>query len=517
MTLITLFSRHRISNFFSVLAAVLIILLAFPTPVAAAVDPGLNSGNATVDRTSVPGQTILIYNTTGTSTFTAPTGVTSVRVLMVGGGGGGGAGEAHQNGDAGGGGGGGEYLEQTSFSVTPGSPMTVAVGAGGTGSTDNNPSAHPPGDGSSGNNSEFGSLTARGGGGGGGDDRAGIAGGSGGGAGGECSSQALAGGASTAVSPGVGNAGGSNPVAGCMGRGASGGGGASAAGGNHTSGNNGTAGGAGLANDITGTSLFYAAGGGGGGGGGSGGGGAGGSSIGGSGGNAAGGNGTNGTANRGAGGGGGGSAAGFGTDIGGDGGNGGAGVVIIRFTTQAPGLTLVGTPSQLSETGTTGNFLYKLTAQPTADVFITFTNSNGQLTFVSANPSVRNQFNWNTAYFFSMKAVDDALIEGPHTGTVSWSTTSTDPDYNGLTGTDFATFNITDNDSAGATVTVVDNVTSEDGDTGQFCIELTAQPSADVTIALSSSNTDEVTVPAKHHYFVCQLECNNQLRDGYGC
>src|SRR3979411_2821979 len=102
---------------------------------AAVVDPGLDSGNATVDRTSVPGQTILKYTTTGASTFKAPAGVTSVRVLAVGAGGGGGAGEYNPGGDSGGGGGAGEYLEQASFSVTPGAAATVIVGGAGAGGT----------------------------------------------------------------------------------------------------------------------------------------------------------------------------------------------------------------------------------------------------------------------------------------------------------------------------------------------------------------------------------------------
>jgi hypothetical protein len=45
-------------------------------------------------------------------------------------------------------------------------------------------------------------------------------------------------------------------------------------------------------------------------------------------------------------------------------------------------------------------------------------------------------------------------------------------------------------------VTSVDNLTGEDGDTGTFKISLTYPSSAPVTIALSSSNTNEGTVPA---------------------
>ena len=65
-----------------------------------------------------------VFAETGTTSWTAPGGVTSVWVLVVGGGGPGGR--------AGGGGGGG-VIEVADYSVTPGDTYTVVVGAGGEG------------------------------------------------------------------------------------------------------------------------------------------------------------------------------------------------------------------------------------------------------------------------------------------------------------------------------------------------------------------------------------------------
>lgn len=317
------------------IALALGLIISRPSPDAlASTDPGLDSGNATVDRTSVPGQTILKYTTTGNSTFKAPAGVTNVRVLVVGGGGGGGAGESKKAGDGGGGGGSGEYLHQTSLSVTPGAATTVTVGGGGAGSQINEADGGTTAqNGTSGSNSIFGALTARAGGGAGGNDQGGLSGGSGGGAGGRCSSGALSGGASVAVNPGVGNTGGNSPAGSCTPRGAAGGGGAGAVGTNG-SGNNGGAGAIGLQNDITGVNAFYAGGGAGGGGSSTGTGANGGSSIGGNGGAAGGGNGTNAAVNTGSGGGGGGTTSLTDGGTGGKGGAGSAGVVIVRFATQ---------------------------------------------------------------------------------------------------------------------------------------------------------------------------------------
>jgi hypothetical protein len=108
--------------------------------------------------------------TSGTTTWTAPSWVTEVEVLVVAGGGGGGW-------DVGGGGGAGGLIYRPAFTVTPGQSYTVTVGTGGAGAN-----ASPNRFGSSGNNSVFGTLTAIGGGGGGGwNNIPGLPGGSGGG------------------------------------------------------------------------------------------------------------------------------------------------------------------------------------------------------------------------------------------------------------------------------------------------------------------------------------------------
>lgn len=70
------------------------------------------------------------FTSTGTTTFTVPTGVTQVSAVCVGGGGGG-AGSDDDPNSAGGGGG----LSYGTFTVTPGETLTVTVGAGGAGGT----------------------------------------------------------------------------------------------------------------------------------------------------------------------------------------------------------------------------------------------------------------------------------------------------------------------------------------------------------------------------------------------
>jgi hypothetical protein len=246
--------------------------------------------------------------------------LTAVEVLVVAGGGAGGYGESNTNGGGGGGGGAGGLIYNSNFSVTPGSALTVTVGAGGA------VVANSGTTGGNGGNSVFGSLTAIGGGGGGGGDfegnNAGATGGSGGGAGGDGNYGSTIFSAGTS---GQGFAGGARN--GTTNRAAAGGGGAGGAGSSATPGANSTGtggtGGTGLGFNISGTFTYYAGGGGGGASnnfssgvvnssGGIGGGGAGGGATGPS----------NGTANTGGGGGG-----GFGSNAG----AGGSGIVIVRY------------------------------------------------------------------------------------------------------------------------------------------------------------------------------------------
>jgi Putative Ig domain len=195
------------------------------------------------------------FTTATTSSFTVPTGVTTMRVLVLGGGGGGGSG-------TGGGGGAGGQLEVTSYPVTPGGSIPYRVGGGAAAR------GQDGGFGSNGEPSFWGPLTALGGGGGGSGHPprggSGQAGGCGGGGDAYPARSAVGGvGQQPSQNPGIGtltNFGNGGTRAGQPNGGAGaeqGGGGGCGAGG---SANNG---GAGRASDITGSSITRGGGGGG--------------------------------------------------------------------------------------------------------------------------------------------------------------------------------------------------------------------------------------------------------------
>ena len=253
------------------------------------------------------------FTSTGSQTFSVPTGLTSVQVLVVAGGAGGGAGAGYE---AGGGGGAGGVIFSSSTPVTPGGSVSVTVGSGGSSQTNTNGTSLNPA--ANGNNSSFGPITATGGGAGGGQYYGGQDGGSGGGRGGNSASQPIGNG-----TPGQGNPGAAGTENGTDSYGG-GGGGAGGAGGAPPGGQGGV-GGSGYTTSISGSSITYGGGGGGAGSYGGGPGGPGGSGGGGNGSSSYTNNQGNGTTNRG--GGGGGSCAPNGSS----GSTGGPGIVIVKY------------------------------------------------------------------------------------------------------------------------------------------------------------------------------------------
>ena len=214
--------------------------------------------NATTDRSfsiTVNAPTVTSYTSTGSQTFSVPSGVSSIDVLVVAGGGSGGPGQ-------GGGGGAGGLIYRPGFPVSPGGSVSLNVGAGmPVGSTTYpNPGTTAAGSGR-GYNTTFGNLTAIGGGAGWGDDWPGTPGGSGG-AGSD--NQAATGG--SGIQPQQGGDSGTYGFGNGGGRGGTpmdqyaggGGGGAGAAGQGAESGKTG---GIGRAYSISGSSTYYAGGG----------------------------------------------------------------------------------------------------------------------------------------------------------------------------------------------------------------------------------------------------------------
>ena len=225
-----------------------------------------SSEGGTADRQfkiTVKAPVVESFTSTGAQTFSVPTGISTVKVLVAAGGGGGT--------NRGGAGGAGGLVIHSTYPVTPGGSVPLSVGAGGNGPGNTTGDTPPAG---SGQNSVFGAITASGGGGGGGHARNGSPGGSGGGGGRDGGPDGTSGGPGS-QSPSGGGTGYGNPGGGSTAPGSANGGGGGGAGGTGNQGGTtfpgkssntpmygGAPGGVGRADDITGSSTYYSGGGG---------------------------------------------------------------------------------------------------------------------------------------------------------------------------------------------------------------------------------------------------------------
>lgn len=102
--------------------------------------------------------------------------------------------------------------------------------------------------------------------------------------------------------------------------------------------------------------------------------------------------------------------------------------------------------------------------------------------------------NWNVSQTVLLSSVDDSVLDGTQTTTITLAVDATSPAAYAALSDSSVSVSTLDNEAAGAVVMMLDNVTGENGDTGSFSIRLTEPPTANVTIFLSSSNTSEGSV-----------------------
>jgi len=147
-----------------------------------------------------------------------------------------------------------------------------------------------------------------------------------------------------------------------------------------------------------------------------------------------------------------------------------------------------------SESGTSVTFAISLAVPPTSDVIVNLVSSDTTEGVVNVASVTFTTANWNTPQTVTITGVDDAFVDGNIPFNILTSATSSDPNFEGVSVVDVSAVN-NDNDVAGITVSPTSGLlTNERGRIDTFSMVLTSQPSADVTIALSSSNIAEGTV-----------------------
>lgn len=171
-------------------------------------------------------------------------------------------------------------------------------------------------------------------------------------------------------------------------------------------------------------------------------------------------------------------------------------VVGLNLDDESAGIVVTPTTGLLTgEDGDDATFTIALQSRPTADVMIPLLSLDTSEGTVSPPSIVLTSSNWNLPQVITVSGVDDAAVDGDQDYAVRVGpSASTQTEYNALPFVDVSVTN-TDNDSAGVVVAPTSGLTTtEGGGTATFSIVLRTQPSADVTIALASTQPDEGTV-----------------------
>lgn len=161
------------------------------------------------------------------------------------------------------------------------------------------------------------------------------------------------------------------------------------------------------------------------------------------------------------------------------------------------GITVSPISGNTSEGGAQATFKVVLNTQPSANVTVHFASSNTGEGTLSSGLLTFTSLNWKSLQTVTVTGVNDDVADGnqPYAITFS-STTSTDADYAALTPANVSVIN-TDNDSAGITVSAIDNDTTEGGGQASFTVVLNSKPKGDVKVSFDSNKTTEGTVAPK--------------------
>jgi len=154
------------------------------------------------------------------------------------------------------------------------------------------------------------------------------------------------------------------------------------------------------------------------------------------------------------------------------------------------------TPAATSEKGQPATFTVALTSLPTADVTYTITCLDTSEGKVSPATLKFTSTNGKTPQTVTVTGINDDSADGDQQYTVRLSNgSSSDPGYNGKFGLDLPFINLDDDHPGIDVVAAADLQTTEKGaGTATFTVALKSQPTANVSIGVSSSNTAEGTV-----------------------
>ena len=152
--------------------------------------------------------------------------------------------------------------------------------------------------------------------------------------------------------------------------------------------------------------------------------------------------------------------------------------------------------TSVDESGTSDDFTIVLDVQPASDVTLSISDGSSDETSISPTTVTFSNSNWDSAQTVTVTGSDDDIIDGSQTSTITISVVDeiSDNAY-GSVADQTLSATTADDDVAGFTITETLGATEVDetGTTDNISVVLNAEPSSDVIISVTSSDTGEVT------------------------
>jgi alpha-tubulin suppressor-like RCC1 family protein len=171
-----------------------------------------------------------------------------------------------------------------------------------------------------------------------------------------------------------------------------------------------------------------------------------------------------------------------------------ADISLINKNVKTGSFTVTAISANTDETGKSGTFKVRLNSKPAANVTIPVTSSDLSEGKVDKASLVFTDSNWDQDQTITVTGVSDLLADGDISYRIQLgNTTSNDDNYNGINPPDVDVTNL-DVRTPSLEITAISGKTDESGLQATFQVRLGSQPTADVTIPVSSSDTTEGTV-----------------------
>ena len=150
------------------------------------------------------------------------------------------------------------------------------------------------------------------------------------------------------------------------------------------------------------------------------------------------------------------------------------------------------TPTQLTiAEGGSDSYQVALTSQPAQDVTVTISYSGDQDVSIDDQELTFTGSDWETPQAVTVSADQDEDARDD-AATLSHSVASTDTDYNGI-GVSAVDVAVTDDETAGVSITPTE-LTIAEGASDSYQVVLTSQPAHDVTVTISYSGDQDVSI-----------------------